>query len=164
MFSHWPCYRSSGNGTGLRLAVLALGFTSGQYSNPQETTTALEAVTWPIWKHPINKIILQGVCYIWKEFVPFRVETVSEGVWCTRMQKQSHKLCFPYEMAEKQQITSSPLNPCPAEPRYALHLQTMQIQISWLPQKPTDLDLHCLSLSMWICINNLDQVIWLAEN
>ena len=26
-----------------------------------------------------------------------------------------------------------------------------------------DLGLHCLSLSMWICINNLDQVIWLAE-
>ena len=26
----------------------------------------------------------------------------------------------------------------------------------------TDLDLHCLSFSMWICINNLDQVIWLA--
>ena len=31
-------------------------------------------------------------------------------------------------------------------------------------QKPTDLDLHCLPLSMWIYINNLDQVIWLAEN
>ena len=30
-------------------------------------------------------------------------------------------------------------------------------------QKPTDLDLHCLPLSMWIYINNLDQVIWLAE-
>ena len=31
-------------------------------------------------------------------------------------------------------------------------------------EKPTDLDLHCLPLSMWIYINNLDQVIWLAEN
>ena len=31
-------------------------------------------------------------------------------------------------------------------------------------KKPTDLDLHCLPLSMWIYINNLDQVIWLAEN
>ena len=30
--------------------------------------------------------------------------------------------------------------------------------------KPTDLDLHCLSISMRICINNLDQVSWLAEN
>ena len=29
-------------------------------------------------------------------------------------------------------------------------------------EKPTNLDLHCLSLSMWIYINNLDQVIWLA--
>ena len=31
-------------------------------------------------------------------------------------------------------------------------------------KKLTDLDLHCLSFSMWIYINNLDQVIWLAEN
>ena len=31
-------------------------------------------------------------------------------------------------------------------------------------KKPTDLDLHCLQLSMWSYINNLDQVIWLAEN
>ena len=31
-------------------------------------------------------------------------------------------------------------------------------------KKPTDLDLHCLPFSMWIYINNLDQVIWLAEN
>ena len=29
---------------------------------------------------------------------------------------------------------------------------------------PTDLDLHCLPLSMQIYSNNLDQVIWLAEN
>ena len=31
-------------------------------------------------------------------------------------------------------------------------------------EKPTDLDLQCLSFSMWIYINNLDQIIWLAEN
>ena len=31
-------------------------------------------------------------------------------------------------------------------------------------KKPADLDLHCLPLSMWLCINNLNQVIWLAEN
>ena len=31
-------------------------------------------------------------------------------------------------------------------------------------QLASELDLHCLSLSMWIYINNLDQVIWLAEN
>ena len=42
-------------------------------------------------------------------------------------------------------------NPGPAEPGYAL-------------KKPTDLDLHYLSLSMGICINNLNKVIWLAEN
>ena len=40
-------------------------------------------------------------------------------------------------------------NPGPAEPRYALPLQTVWIQISWLLQKPTDLDLHCLFFSMW---------------
>ena len=38
----------------------------------------------------------------------------------------------------------------------------MQIQISWL-LKPTDLYLHCLPFSLWIFINNLDQVIWLAK-
>ena len=55
------------------------------------------------------------------------------------------------------------LNPSPAEPGYVLSLQTVQIQISWLLKKPTDLDLHCLPLSMWIYSSNLDQVIWLAE-
>ena len=40
------------------------------------------------------------------------------------------------------------INSCPAEPGYTLPLQTVQIQISWLLKKPTDLDLHCLSFSM----------------
>ena len=31
-------------------------------------------------------------------------------------------------------------------------------------KKPTDLDLHCFPFNTWIYINNLDQVIWLAEN
>ena len=31
-------------------------------------------------------------------------------------------------------------------------------------EKPTDLDLHFLPFSMWIYINNLDKVIWLAES
>ena len=56
------------------------------------------------------------------------------------------------------------VNPGPAEPGYVLPLQTVQIQISWLLKKPTDLDLHCLPLSMWTFTNNLDLVIWLAEN
>ena len=30
-------------------------------------------------------------------------------------------------------------------------------------EKPADLDLHCLSFSMQICIGHLGQVIWLAE-
>ena len=33
-----------------------------------------------------------------------------------------------------------------------------------LSPKPTDLDLHCLPLSMWLCINSPNQVIRLAEN
>ena len=31
-------------------------------------------------------------------------------------------------------------------------------------KKQTDLDPHCLPLSIWIYTNDLDQVIWLAEN
>ena len=61
-------------------------------------------------------------------------------------------------------LKHSIVNPGPAEPEYAMSLQTVQIQISWLLQKPTDLDLHCLTLSIWICINKLDQAIWLAKN
>ena len=40
------------------------------------------------------------------------------------------------------------INPCPTEPGLVLPLQTVEIQISWLLKKPTDLDLHCLSLRM----------------
>ena len=40
------------------------------------------------------------------------------------------------------------INSSPAELGYTLPLQTVQIQISWLLKKPTDLDLHCLPLSM----------------
>ena len=45
-------------------------------------------------------------------------------------------------------LKHSIVNPGPAEPEYAMSLQTVQIQISWLLQKPTDLDLHCLTLSI----------------
>ena len=31
-------------------------------------------------------------------------------------------------------------------------------------KKPTDLDLYCLPLSMWIYSNNPHDAIWLAEN
>ena len=40
------------------------------------------------------------------------------------------------------------VNPCPAEPRCVLPLK-----------KPTDLDLHCLPLSIGIYPNNLDQAV-----
>ena len=45
MFSHWPCYRSSASRIDLRMTVLALGFASGQFSNPQANTIALGPVT-----------------------------------------------------------------------------------------------------------------------
>ena len=53
-------------------------------------------------------------------------------------------------------------NPCPAEPSFTLLLQTVDPdQLAYSLKKPTDLDLHCLLL---IYSNNLDQVMWLAEN
>ena len=47
-----------------------------------------------------------------------------------------------------QALSSRFLNPSTAELGYALLLQTVYIQISWLVKKPTDLDLHCLSFNM----------------
>ena len=55
------------------------------------------------------------------------------------------------------------INPAPAGLGYALPLQIVYTKISWLLQKPTNLELHYLPFSMWIYINNLNQVIWLAE-
>ena len=45
-------------------------------------------------------------------------------------------------------LHSNFINPCPAEPGYALPLQTVQIQINWPLKKPTDLDRHCLPFSL----------------
>ena len=51
------------------------------------------------------------------------------------------------------------INRSPAEPR--IHpVFTNSVD----PDQLADLDLHCLPSSMWIYTNNLDQVIWLAEN
>ena len=51
------------------------------------------------------------------------------------------------------------------------HLLTLVLlnrNMPWLykqcSSRSVGFDLHCLSFSMWICIKNLDQVIWLAEN
>ena len=49
---------------------------------------------------------------------------------------------------QRSDLVDNNINPCPAEPGYTLPLQTAPIQISWLLKKPTDLDLHCLPLSM----------------
>ena len=51
-------------------------------------------------------------------------------------------------------------NPGTAEPGRIWHAFSNSVGPD---QKPTDQDLHRLSFSMWICISNLDQVIWLAD-
>ena len=58
-----------------------------------------------------------------------------------------------------EQAKQAEINPTPAEPGYALPLQTVKIQISWLLKKLTDLNQHCLRLSMRVYIKNLDQII-----
>ena len=58
MFSYWPCYSFSASHIGLRMAVLALSFASGQYSHHQANMTDLRPVTGPISKQPFNKIII----------------------------------------------------------------------------------------------------------
>ena len=73
--------------------------------------------------------------------------------WATEAEESFHECNKQYKF-----------NCGPAEPRYTKPMQTVTIQISWLLKKPTDLDLHCLLLRMWFYINNLDQVIRLAEN
>ena len=40
------------------------------------------------------------------------------------------------------------VNPSPTEPGYILHLQTVEIRISWLLEKPADLDINRLQLTM----------------
>ena len=58
MFSHWPLLQVLGQSFWPSGVVLALGFASGQYSNPQANKIGLEPVTGPIWKHLFNNIIL----------------------------------------------------------------------------------------------------------
>ena len=69
----------------------------------------------------------------------FTYEIVSEFL--------SHKNCLPGTKWQKN-CRIIPPNLSPAGPGYVLPLQTVKIQISWLLKKPTDLDLHCLPLSM----------------
>ena len=54
------------------------------------------------------------------------------------------------------------INPGPVEPRYALPLQI--VEPDQLASEETNWSGPALFVIMWICINNLDQVIWLAEN
>ena len=66
IFSHWPCYRSSGSHICLRMTVLAFGFASGQYSSLEANTTVIGPVTGPVWTHPFNNIIKLACLDIFK--------------------------------------------------------------------------------------------------
>ena len=46
------------------------------------------------------------------------------------------------------------INLCPAEPAFANSVDPDQL----VSKKPTDLDLHCLSFNIQICVSNLNQV------
>ena len=56
------------------------------------------------------------------------------------------------------------VNSSPAESGYTLPLQIVRILIRWILQKPTDLYLHCLGLSILNCIDSLYQLTLLADN
>ena len=107
----------------------------------------------------------EGPWWVGKQIVLSR--PFSGGTWFARKLTGSHRSCLPEQkMAENLPRVSIHLNPCHAEqihmPRplltfsqsdYLIQIvdinshtkwQTVQIQISWLLQKPTDLDLHCL--------------------
>ena len=115
--------------------------------------------------------ILHGDSEDYAQFADFFFIVVCSRIWAIAFRRRIHgrpwsecmdtpiNLIILYLL-----LMSRRLNPDPAEPGHNLSLQTVEIQISWLLQKPTDLDLHCLPFSMWIYINNLNQVIWLAEN
>ena len=55
------------------------------------------------------------------------------------------------------------INPCPAEPGYTLSANS--VDPDQLASEEANWSVSALlPFSMWIFINNLDQVIWLAEN
>ena len=66
MFSYWPCNRSKGSHIGMKIAVLALGFTLGQYSHPKADTTGQGPVTGPMWKHLFHDIFINQLCAVFK--------------------------------------------------------------------------------------------------
>ena len=63
------------------------------------------------------------------------------------------------EVTDIVKIVKTYLNPCPAEPGYTLPFANSVDPDQLASKKPTDLDLHCLSLSIEIFINTLNQII-----
>ena len=61
--------------------------------------------------------------------------------------KKNYLSDTPLKPLSKNYLSDTPLNPCPAEPGYTLHLQTVDPD-----QLASELDLHCLQLSMTILI------------
>ena len=59
----------------------------------------------------------KGSALLGSKFCPFRL--------CRKANRRSQKLSFLYKMVENLLSVASSLNPCPAEPRCALPLQTV---------------------------------------
>ena len=74
-----------------------------------------------------------------------------------QQETKSQTLFFSYFFGLNSAFCTVVFNPGRAEPGYALPLQTVWIQISWLLQKPTDLDPHCLSLCIYMYVNLYQQ-------
>ena len=74
---------------------------------------------------------------------------INQTAWTHRL-----SLAFPVKICLRRMLTLVLLNP--DIPCLCKQCRSRSVA--------TDLDLHCLSLSMWININILDQVIWLGEN
>ena len=106
----------------------------------------------------IPDMVCHKVCFLILQWYNWNFSFVVFQIWRgTRQTRNGYHFAPESESCLCCLVMYYPLKP-------ALPLQTVQIQITWLLQKPSDLDLHSLPLSMWICINNLDQTMWLAEN
>ena len=64
---------------------------------------------------------------------------------------------------KKRVMVQASLDGAAVLPELFSHISCRPRETSTL-KKPTDLDLHCLPFSTWNRINNLHQVIWLADN
>ena len=107
----------------------------------------------------LTKLWTSGLWFFWSYTTSYLDSSVTckniNMHWSTSILLQKKKRwycsCFPENLAWPFKL-SHYVNPGPVEPRYALLLQTIRSD-QLLLKKPTDLELHCLSLwNMWITI------------